>query len=257
MPRKQTARQRKEGALLFRSQEIKVIRRAFQRNLRVQVKPGGEVLLTSGFGVPDAVLERFLAETWGWVEKVRDKQNKLMERFPPKKFAEGEEFYFLGFPRILKFVLGTGSRLEVTLRDRELVALVPPKLWPGFDPRSEHLEWREPIRRFYEYQGRLIMASRMDVWAGLMKLRPSGLRFRCQSTRWGSCNSQGKISLNWRLIAAPVAVIDYVIIHELAHLKVMNHSPKFWTLVEQFCPEHKPHSTWLRKNHLHLDFLKN
>lgn len=233
-----------------------MLRRPFQRNLRVQVKPGGEVLLTSGLSVSDAALERFLAETWSWVEKVRAKQKKISERFPPKRFVDGEEFHFLGIPRILRFGQGRGSRLEVTLRDQELVVLVPPKLWPGFEPLTAHPEWREPIRRFYEYQGRLIIASRMDVWASLMKLKPSALGFRCQSTRWGSCNSKGKISLNWRLIAAPVSVIDYVVIHELAHLQVMNHSPRFWALVEQFCPDHKPRSAWLRHNHLHLEFLK-
>ncbi len=247
---------RREEALLFRSQQIRVLRRPFQRTLRVQVKPTGEVLLTSGMTVSESALERFLNETWEWVEKIQARNQKLNEKFPPKRYIEGEEFLFLGIPRRLKFCLSESARMEVGLRDKELIAFVPPKLWPSFNPQADHPEWRQPSRRFFEYQGRLIIASRVDVFSKLMELKPSALKFRCQSTRWGSCNSLGKLSLNWRLIAAPIAVIDYVVIHELSHLKIMNHSHRFWDLVQTYCPNHQAQTKWLRENHLDLEFLK-
>jgi predicted metal-dependent hydrolase len=78
--------------------------------------------------------------------------------------------------------------------------------------------------------------------------RPARVRISAARTRWGSCSPAGSISLNWRLAMAPQAVIDYVIIHELAHLAEMNHSARFWRRVEQHVPDHRQHRRWLRQN---------
>jgi len=71
---------------------------------------------------------------------------------------------------------------------------------------------------------------------------------RNQRTRWGSCSRRGTISLNWRLIQAPPFVRDYLIFHELAHLREMNHSPRFWREVEKLCPDYRTAENWLREN---------
>lgn len=81
----------------------------------------------------------------------------------------------------------------------------------------------------------------------------TGLKFKKvlvkdTKSRWGSCSSKGTISLNWRLVMAPTQVIDYVIIHELAHTLQMNHSKEFWKIVERYKPDWKTHRSWLRKN---------
>lgn len=81
----------------------------------------------------------------------------------------------------------------------------------------------------------------------------TGLKFKKvlvkdTKSRWGSCSSKGTISLNWRLVMAPSQVIDYVIIHELAHTLQMNHSKEFWKIVEKYQPDWKENRTWLRKN---------
>jgi predicted metal-dependent hydrolase len=80
---------------------------------------------------------------------------------------------------------------------------------------------------------------------------PSPLRrvvIRNQRSRWGSCSRRGTISLNWRLVQTPVFVRDYIILHELAHLKVMNHSKRFWKEVARLCPEYREAETWLKRN---------
>ena len=99
------------------------------------------------------------------------------------------------------------------------------------------------------------MSARLIHWAQQMKLAPNKISFRSQKTRWGSCSSRGVITLNWRLIGAPDSVSDYVIIHELAHLKYQDHSKRFWNLVEEFCPDFKADKKWLRENQYSFDFL--
>ncbi|HLP75919.1 MAG TPA: M48 family metallopeptidase [Candidatus Paceibacterota bacterium] len=71
---------------------------------------------------------------------------------------------------------------------------------------------------------------------------------RNQRSRWGSCSRRGTISLNWRLIQTPAFVRDYVILHELAHLREMNHSPRFWREVERLCPDYRRAEKWLKEN---------
>jgi hypothetical protein len=71
---------------------------------------------------------------------------------------------------------------------------------------------------------------------------------RNQKSRWGSCSRRGTISLNWRLIQAPPFVCDYIILHELSHLKEMNHSARFWHEVERVCPDYKMAERWLKQH---------
>lgn len=79
-----------------------------------------------------------------------------------------------------------------------------------------------------------------------LRLIPSRIRFRTASTRWGSCNSSGVIMINRRLVHAPLSVVEYVVVHELAHLRYRNHSMKFWKVVESILGDVKPQKQWLR-----------
>jgi predicted metal-dependent hydrolase len=92
------------------------------------------------------------------------------------------------------------------------------------------------------------LTSRLETWSAKTALHPRAVRIRDQKTRWGSCSAQGRINLNWRLALAPVVVADYVIVHELCHLRELNHSPRFWQLVEKWVPDHAVHRRWLREH---------
>ena len=82
----------------------------------------------------------------------------------------------------------------------------------------------------------------------MMGLQYQRLSIREQKTRWGSCSSQKNINLNWRIILAPEKVLDYLIVHELAHLQQMNHSSAFWSLVETYIPDYRIWRKWLKDN---------
>ncbi len=84
--------------------------------------------------------------------------------------------------------------------------------------------------------------------AAQIGVQPSAITIRDQRTRWGSCSSRGTISLNWRLIMALFEVCDYVIVHELCHIREHNHSKSFWNLVESYCPDYKKSRKWLKVN---------
>ena len=87
---------------------------------------------------------------------------------------------------------------------------------------------------------------RVAVYAGKMGVTYGRIRIKDQKTLWGSCSSRKNLNFNWRLVMAPGEVLDYVVVHELCHLKHMNHSAEFWDCVEEILPEYREHRRWLK-----------
>jgi predicted metal-dependent hydrolase len=104
----------------------------------------------------------------------------------------------------------------------------------------------DAVVRWLRDLARTTLVGRLDQLAALHGLVVAGISVRNQRTRWGSCSTDGRISLNWRLVQMPDAVRDYVLLHELMHLRVRNHSRRFWREVERVCPDHADARRWLR-----------
>jgi len=104
------------------------------------------------------------------------------------------------------------------------------------------------IERFYRRAARAEIAPRLDRASALAGHSYSGLDIRGQRTRWASCSSRGRMSFNWRLLLAPERVLEYVIWHEVCHLEVLDHSPRFWALVERHWPDYREDRDWLARN---------
>ena len=105
----------------------------------------------------------------------------------------------------------------------------------------------EAIERWYRRRARAEIGPRLDAATARAGTGYKGLTIRGQRTRWASCSSNGAMSFNWRLLLAPEAVLDYVIEHEVCHLEVMDHSPRFWALLESRVPGWREHADWLRR----------
>jgi predicted metal-dependent hydrolase len=103
------------------------------------------------------------------------------------------------------------------------------------------------LERFYRRAARAEIARRLDAAVARAGSAYTSLTIRGQRTRWASCSSQGAMSFNWRLLLAPEAVLDYVVEHEVCHLEVMDHSPRFWRLLESRVPDWREHAAWLRR----------
>jgi predicted metal-dependent hydrolase len=159
-------------------------------------------------------------------------------------------------------------RLREQARSRALVAargaavpylgtsleLVPEPGRTRVHRRGEHLfvpagDARTPaLERWYRRAARDEIAERLDAACAAAGRAYSRLTIRGQRTRWASCTSSGAMSFNWRLLLAPEPVLDYVVWHEVCHLDVMDHSPRFWALLRSRCPDYREHQRWLRRN---------
>jgi predicted metal-dependent hydrolase len=107
---------------------------------------------------------------------------------------------------------------------------------------------RAAIERFYRRSARAEVTARLDRATASAGLHYSGLDIRSQRTRWASCSSTGRMSFNWRLLLAPERVLDYVVWHEVCHLLVLDHSPRFWAMLERHWPGYREDRTWLRRH---------
>lgn len=104
------------------------------------------------------------------------------------------------------------------------------------------------LEALYRKAAREYFPKRVSHYAHILGVTYGKISIRDQKTRWGSCSSEGNLSFNWRLILAPPDVLDYVVVHELCHRKEMNHSPRFWSLVESLMPDYKKQRKWLKEN---------
>jgi predicted metal-dependent hydrolase len=110
-------------------------------------------------------------------------------------------------------------------------------------------EEREPaLERWYRRAAKAEIAPRLDHACRMAGSSYSALTIRGQRTRWASCSRSGAMSFNWRLLLAPEPVLDYVVWHEVCHLHVMDHSPRFWALLGQHWPQYREHAGWLRRH---------
>jgi len=168
-------------------------------------------------------IENLIRQHGQWV---LDKLAAWRERTPPEAppIADGTTMPLLGEPwRIVLTPIG---------RARWQFGPTTIYLHPGVNlPPAQLLE------KALRDKARTIFAERLAVHAPRLGVPVPPLRLSSARTRWGSCSHHGGISLNWRLIHMPLPVVDYVVCHELAHLKEMNHSPRFWSVVEQLCPD--------------------
>jgi predicted metal-dependent hydrolase len=103
------------------------------------------------------------------------------------------------------------------------------------------------IERWYRRAARAEIAPRLDAAVARAGTSYTRLTIRGQRTRWASCSSGGAMSFNWRLLLAPEAILDYVVEHEVCHLEVMDHSPRFWALLESRVPDWRAHARWLSR----------
>jgi predicted metal-dependent hydrolase len=113
-----------------------------------------------------------------------------------------------------------------------------------FVPVGDH---RPAVERLYRRLAREEVAKRLDAAVAQSGSSYSGLSIRAQSTRWASCSAKGAMSFNWRLLLAPEPVLDYVVWHEVCHLEIRDHSPRFWALVERRSPGWREQRDWLRR----------
>jgi predicted metal-dependent hydrolase len=206
--------------------EFRVRRSPRARRVRVSVDGSGEVEVVLPKRAPERAAAQAVRELTPWIERRR----RTLARAAAEIARPEGTVPFLG--RDLRLVPQPG-RERVHRRGDEL--LVPKR------------DAAAALERWYRRQARAEIAPRLDAAVARAGTSYSGLTIRGQKTRWASCSTTGHMSFNWRLLLAPEAVLDYVVEHEVCHLERMDHSPRFWALLESRVPDWREHARWLRR----------
>jgi len=215
--------------------ELVFVRSHRARHYRITLKRDGVAVVTIPARGSEREARRFAAEHADWLARARKRQ----ERRPrgDSAWGIGTEILWRGeMVRICVAPESTAGRAMVALGGKSFrVARLDADLRPALEAHFLRMAKIELPARAWE----LAAETRVPV---------TGVRVRNQRTRWGSCTGKGAISLNWRLVQAPVFVRDYIIYHELMHLREMNHSARFWKRVGEVCPYWEEAERWIKKN---------
>lgn len=230
----------KDSIILNGSLVPYTIRRSSRaKNLRLQVCLDTctlEVVAPGAFNL--AGLKVILLEKKEWIlEKLEAAQRLAAARQANQ--AQGHSIFYRGRQYLVEARVESGSTGKVEVEEDRLLVVVP----PGLEGNVAAV-----LERWLRQMARLLVNQRIRVMNEKCKLPFNRVFIKGQKTRWGSCSQQKNLNFNWRLVMAPLPVLDYIVAHELAHLVEMNHSKKFWDLVEQIYPNYKVQKAWLKKN---------
>jgi predicted metal-dependent hydrolase len=199
-----------------------------RRSISLQILPDHTLVVKAPFLMPDFMIKKFINDHTDWVEK--QKQRMAKKVISERRYLDGETFLFLG----KEYKLKIGNYKEIRLSEDFL-------LFPNF------LEFRikKELSNWYINQAKEIITTQVNKYAQEMGTEFTSLSFSDTRSKWGSCTHDNKLQFSWRLVMAPILVLNYVVIHELAHTKEKNHSRSFWSKVRLFNPSYKQQIKWL------------
>lgn len=229
----------------FNGQTINYILRLDKRRKTIQLKiiSAAALEIISPAKLSNIEITEILAIKKRWLSNRFDKLAQLAASPINQNLVSGAQLLYQGKPYTLQVLLGA-DKPEIELTTDEIIVRQP-----SDSSRSDVSFLTKGIVKAWllDQAGKLFF-EKTRYWATVIGVRPARITIKDQKTRWGSCSSLGNINYNWRIIMAPPPVADYLIIHELCHMRVPNHSAKFWQQVSLFSPEYQSCRKWLTEN---------
>lgn len=206
------------------------------RALSLRVAPHTGVVVVAPLLAPAAMIGAFVRQHRPWVLRQLQRLAQTAAEIP-RRWPYGPTLPYLGTEHVVQLEAGDSAR----------VACAAPALLRVQLRRPTVQSARRLLKRWYLAEARRWCLAQAEGWQQHLGVTWTRLQVRDQRARWGSCSATGRLNFNYRLVMAPPAVLDYVVLHELLHRKEMNHSPRFWALVAQHCPGYREALAWLKR----------
>ena len=213
-------------ALRERAVDYVLVRRRGRRGVGLKVDENG-LTVSAPSSMPLARIEALVRDSESWV--LRKVEEWRARQVPQARWHDGAALPFLGDSLVLR--LQAAGRAAAERDGGELRVKAPPQAGDG--------AIRTAVIAWYKRTALPLLSARVASFAERAAIAPPRVFLSSAMARWGSCNSRREVRLAWRLVKAPPALVDYVVCHELAHLRHMNHSPAFWAEVERQCPDYR------------------
>jgi len=218
-----------------------IIRTSRIKSADVRVEDGAVSIVVPKSLAHDRI-SKILKDKKQWI---REKIVLHREALPvsAKEYISGESFSYLG--RNYRLKLNRGKHTPVKLVQGRLVVTMP-------NGKNEPHMTRNALIRWFKHNAERKLKEKVERYAPIIGVAPKAIGIKSFKSRWGSCSATGKIDFNWKIITAPNRIVDYVVVHELCHLKHHDHSAKFWKEVEQVVADYRSCKDWLKQ---HADTL--
>ena len=214
--------------------------RSRRKTLCLQIKENGNLIVRAPLFLSKKSIVKFLKEKKSWIQKNKKKITNSF-KLKPKKFINGESFLYLG--KKYKLEIKEGAKTPLVLeRASFIISEKNPK------------KAKEIFKAWYKEKAKTKITERVKIYSRITGLKFNSIKITSAKKRLGSCSYKNDLNFTWRLILAPLEILDSVVVHELAHIKEKNHSKKFWKKVEEINPEYSLHKKWLKENGYLLSF---
>ena len=211
-----------------------------RRTLALSVESNGTVIVRVPLRVTRETAHRFVKEKKRWIHRKLKQIRERQGHWKPREFVPGERFFYLGQPCALQITQDEEDQRPLVFGEGLF------RLRAGFREKAQNL-----FIQWYRDEAETVIRQRIQHYQDRVQVHPRGERITSAKYQWGGCSAKNTLTFTWRLMMAPLSVIDYVIVHELAHIREKNHSPRFWNIVEQHLPDYRELRKWLR-DHGHL-----
>ncbi len=217
------------------------LQRSDRKTASIYIERDGEVSLFVPRWLDDRQIEELIESKRQWIYTNLAEWEDLNATRVDRQFVNGEGFLYLG----------SSYRLKIVAEQD-----VPVKLHNGYfclRASDDGVGDSEVFKGFYRQKGRERLPERVSVYENSMGVSATSIRIQDLQNRWGSCTPQGGLCFHWKSMMAPLSVLDYIVVHELAHLKHANHSAEFWNEVDKTMPDYRERKEWLRINGAGMD----
>jgi predicted metal-dependent hydrolase len=224
--------------------EYEVIRKK-RKTISIQITPEGMVKVSSPFGVDDKAIQDILYKKASWIISNLKSIKEVNKTSKEKHYVSGELIQFLGNNYRLEVYEDKSLKgIKVSLAENHFEVRINPDIYE--DKREIFV--KGALEEWLKQKARIIFEERTRYYCEKLNLKYNVIRIKEQKTLWGSCSSKGNLNYNWRLVMAPPSVLDYLVVHEVCHLKHRDHSKRYWDFVECVMPDYVDKRKWLKEN---------
>lgn len=226
------------------------IDRTSRKTIGIVVDPDGKVVIKAPIDLEQQKILDTIYNKRKWIAEKLKLTEEIKKPIPLKhELVSGEKILLKNRLIRLKIYSYPNIRSKITYAFKTLHIYVNETLYQ----KERDEEIKSLLINWYKEKARNIISNRIEKYLELIDFKPQEIKVRDQKIRWGSCTKDGKLIFNWRIVMAPVSAIDYIIVHELCHLKEKNHTITFWEMVGSLFPNFQKWKEWLRLNGRNLD----
>ncbi|MBE6083002.1 MAG: M48 family metallopeptidase [Tissierellaceae bacterium] len=215
-----------------------------RKTVGITIDEKGEVKVSVPLYIDEEKIREIVQQKAPWIEKKINEIQSMNLNTVHREFTDGESLFYLGKEYVFKIIKEDLNVPKVIINGNIIEMYISENL---LKENSKQVI-KEILIKWYRQNFAEIVKDRIEKYSLLLKVKYKKIKIKDQKTLWGSCSTKENINLNWRLIMAPFPIIDYVVVHELCHLRFMNHSKDFWALVESVMPDYPERREWLKVN---------